>query len=152
MIETGSSFLIFRLSGMKKMKVQLLTLTILLSGLALECMAESEIVDDNTDSYKGDAPLTLKIKNEGWYVLKFEFNRDICTHNEIGNNDKISGSLLMGRSTSYPIYASDSEGLQCIVTVCPTPCYESYQRHYKIKKSTTIRCGGNVFSFNCDLY
>ena len=137
---------------MKKMKLPLLTLAILLSGFNMECMADSEAIDENTDSYKGDAPLTLKIRNEGWYVLNFEFNRYICTHNEIGNDEKISGSLLMGRSTSFPIYSSSSDGFQCIVKVCPTPCYESYVKFYKITKSTTIRCGGNVFSFNCDVY
>jgi len=133
---------------MKKSHIQLLSVTLMLSGLTFI----TEAVCNNIPYRTGENLITLKIRNEGWYLLNYEFDRYICTHNEIGTGSIISGSLLMGRSTSYPVYDTNPTGLQCRVKVCPTPCYESFTHYYTITKSTTIRCSGTIFSFNCDIY
>ena len=134
---------------MPRLSAHLLSACFLLSGLALTIHSYGNPIKNNKT---GENPITLKIRNEGWYLLNYEFDRYICTHNEIGSGSIISGSLLMGRSTSYPIYDTNPTGLQCRVKVCPTPCYESFTHYYTITKSTTIRCSGNIFTFNCDLY
>lgn len=100
---------------------------------------------------KDDTSVTLKIHNSGWFLLNYEFDRYAYTHNEIGQIPVISGSLLAGESTSYPVYGSSPVNREYRVKLCPTPCYESNTKCLTVTESSTIRCSGTIFSFYCEI-
>ena len=131
---------------MKRVSVALLSV-VLLSGVV---HAFTEQVSEKRTLNNGTA-VTLKIKNSGWFLLNYEFDRYACTHNEIGQVPIISGSLFSGKSTSYPVYSTSPVGRQCRVKLCPTPCYESNTKYLTVTESSTIRCSGTIFSFYCEI-
>lgn len=130
-----------------RLSTRLVLAFILLSGPGF---AAVQLYGHSEDNYSSDESITLTIRNKGWYVLNYIFDRDICTHSEIGIGPVIGGSLFLGQSASYPVYSTSRIGSPCRVLVCPTPCLASNSRYYTIDRPTTISCVGSLFNFNCD--